>query len=425
MLTPITQALKERRHARHAAKTAARALRQPSGLRIALAERIAQLNPADWDAVVAGQSWFFSRDYLALLEAVPPDDIEARYALIHDDDGPVAALVLQWVALAGADLRPLPETPDDEASPLRRLLGRVARRPSQALATRLRERVLVCGNLLTYGEHAVAVAADVEPASIWPAVAEALYRLRRAEKLAGQAGFVLIKDVALERPQGIELLRRVGYRQIESEPNMLLALDPAWRDHAAYLASLTSKYRSAVKKQIVEPIEAAGLQLRPFEADAALGARMHELYLQVHAKAALRPFTLHPGYFHALQQAAGARLRCSGLFDPAGQLLGFICTLRDEAQALAYHIGFDRAAAAAAPLYLRLLHASIADAIALGATELSFGRTALEPKARLGAKPQALAVWVRHRQPLFNRLIKPLLLRAHHDDAPECNPFKK
>ena len=38
---------------------------------------------------------------------------------------------------------------------------------------------------------------------------------------------------------------------------------------------------------------------------------------------------------------------------------------------------------------LRLLHASIADAIALGATELSFGRTALEPKARLGAKPQA------------------------------------
>jgi predicted anti-sigma-YlaC factor YlaD len=123
-------------------------------------------------------------------------------------------------------------------------------------------------------------------------------------------------------------------------------------------------------------------------------------------------------------RAAGERARFSGVFE-GERLLGFIVTLDDGAQAIGYHIGFERAAAAQHPLYLRLLHASVADAIALGARELSLGRTALEPKARLGAKPVAMTVWARHRQPVFNKLAGRLLTLAHHDEAPECHPFKK
>ncbi len=175
---------------------------------------------------------------------------------------------------------------------------------------------------------------------------------------------------------------------------------------------------------MLAPIDAAGLTLRRFEPDAALGARMHALYLQVHERAALRPFTLHADYFTAVCRAAGPRLRCAGIFSADDALLGFICTLDDGAQAIAWHIGFDRAAAQQHPLYLRLLHASIEDAIALGARELSFGRTALEPKSRLGAKSRPTAVWLRHRQPMMNRLVQPLLALVHPDEAPEVHPFK-
>jgi hypothetical protein len=55
----------------------------------------------------------------------------------------------------------------------------------------------------------------------------------------------------------------------------------------------------------------------------------------------------------------------------------------------------------------------------------SFGRTALEPKTALGAKPQAFSVLIRHRQPILNKMIKHILLGMEHDDAPERNPFKK
>jgi hypothetical protein len=402
--------------------------RSPSGLHIGLADRIALLDTAQWQAATSGASWFFSRDYLSMLEGVLPAAIEPRYALIGSANAPIAAVVLQWARLEGRNLRPREAASDNEeedASPLRRLFGAVARRGADALAGHVRERVLVCGNLLTYGQHAVSLAPGADATLAWSGVAEAIYRLRRAEKLAGQAGFVVVKDLpAGDGGNGVALLSRVGYREADTEPNMVLTLDAKWKTHADYLASLASKYRGNVKNRVLAPIEAAGLSVRRFEPDAAQGARMHALYLQVHERAALRPFTLHAGYFTALARAAGERLRCTGIFGGDDTLLGFICTLDDGVQALAYHIGFDRAAAKTQPLYLRLLHASVGDAIAMGARELSFGRTALEPKSRLGATAQTTAVWVRHRQPMMNRLVQPLLALVHPDEAPEVHPFK-
>lgn len=408
-----------------------RTLRRPSGFRIAIADTLAQLDPQSWDDVVDGESWFFSRDYLAMLERVPPSVVEPRYALVSDDQGPVAAIVLQWAEVDGTRLRPLPKAggEDDELNPLRRLVDKLSRPARAAFATRLRERVLVCGNLLTYGQHAVAVAPDVEPDSVWPAVAEVLYRVRRAEKLAGQAGFVLIKDIPLAANSGVGQLQGLGYRGIETEPNMVLALDPAWTSHDDYLGSLASKYRSAVKNQILQPIAKAGLAVRAYVPAGALARRTHELYLGVHQNAGMRPFTLHPHYFAELAATAGERVRFAGLFagpdDTPEALLGFIVTLADVDEALGYHIGFAQDDTRGLPLYLRLLHASIADAIGLRAPALSFGRTALEPKARLGAKPQEMQVWLRHRQPVLNQIVRRLVGLAHHAEAPDTHPFKK
>jgi hypothetical protein len=84
----------------------------------------------------------------------------------------------------------------------------------------------------------------------------------------------------------------------------------------------------------------------------------------------------------------------------------------------------DKAVAAEVPLYLRLLHAVVEDAIALGCRRISLGRTALDPKARLGARPKPLRVWVRHRHPWLNVLMRGLLGSIPHDEAPERNPFK-
>jgi len=104
-------------------------------------------------------------------------------------------------------------------------------------------------------------------------------------------------------------------------------------------------------------------------------------------------------------------------------LVGFVNTLRDGDTAIGYQIGFDRSAAAEAPIYLRLLQATIESALQFGCRRLSLGRTALEPKARLGAQPQPIELWLRHRIPALNMLVKGLVGHVHHDEAPDRNPF--
>jgi hypothetical protein len=107
------------------------------------------------------------------------------------------------------------------------------------------------------------------------------------------------------------------------------------------------------------------------------------------------------------------------------QILGFVTSLRDGETAIAYYIGFDRAAAAGGlPIYLRLLHATVDDAIRWRCKRISLGRTALEPKAALGGKPEAMSIWLRHRIPAMNWMLRGLLGAIPHAEAPERNPFK-
>ena len=129
-------------------------------------------------------------------------------------------------------------------------------------------------------------------------------------------------------------------------------------------------------------------------------------------------------YLPALARIANKNFRCN-VVRRDNTLLGFVTSIRDGDTALRYYIGFDRAAAAEGlPIYLRLLHATVANAIDWGRKRLSLGRTALEPKAALGAKPEDMSVWLRHRVPALNWVLRGLLGGIPHAEAPERNPFK-
>lgn len=384
--------------------------RLPAGFGFALSEGIDILDGATWDALVAGRTVFMDRRYLRVLEAAGPPNLQPRYALIHRDRRPVAAICAQSVQVRGTDLM------DAEA--------RTARGPKRALrgvADRWAERVLVCGNLLSCGPHGVAVAADVASEDLFPAVHEALHRLRKAERLHRTHDFVLIKDQFGPRDTGAPL-ERLAFEPIETEPQMSLTLEPGWRTHDDYLKALTTKYRGAARK-VFKEIAESGLTLTRGPIDPSEGDALHALYLQVAQQADVRLVCLPASHFPALSAALGEDLRCT-VIRRDDRPVAFVITLRDGEGAAAYFVGFDRAEAERAPLYLRLLHASIEDALALGARTLSFGRTALEPKARLGALPIETRVHLQHRVPVMNWLLRALVCGVETEPAPDRNPFK-
>src|ERR1044072_1658942 len=381
---------------------------RPTGFGFALADSVEYLDSAQWDDLTAHDSIFLSRRYLRVLEDAGPDNLQQRYALIFRGREPVAAVAGQLVNISLARVGKARKNPRAVEQPLERL----------------DERILVCGNLLSWGMHGVCLAPNEDPLKLWPAVAEALYRIRRADKLSGDTDLVMVKDFTDDDETAASVLRRFSYRPSETDPNMVLELSPNWRSYEDYLASLTSKYRNTCRK-IDKKMEAAGCSVEQWNARQVeqQAEALHSLYVQTHSNAKFRPVTLSTAFLPTLAAYLGDDFRCTVLMKK-GEPLGFVTSLRDGETAVGYNIGFDRQAALEIPIYLRLLNAVVADAITLGGRRLSLGRTALEPKARLGAKPQPMRVLVRHRIPMLNVLVRALLHTVSHDEAPERNPFK-
>ena len=138
---------------------------RPSGFGFALADSVDYLDAVRWDALTAGDSLFLSRRYLRVLEDARPENLHPRYALIFRGRQAVAAVAAQSIKLSFTRTRKVSKH-ENLTKPLERL----------------EERMLVCGNVLSWGMHGVAFAAGEDPLVVWPAVAEAIYRVRRAAK---------------------------------------------------------------------------------------------------------------------------------------------------------------------------------------------------------------------------------------------------
>ena len=378
---------------------------RPSGYAFAVADSIDYFDRAHWDQVTSHDSLFLSRRYLRVLEEAGPENLRPCYALIFREREPVAAIAAQSVTVS-----------------LSRLTKKAS---SNGRLDRLEEKMLVCGNLMSWGMHGICFAPNVDHQALWPAVAEAVYRLRRVDKLFGDTAFVMVKDIPDAHASGATALSRYSYRELETEPNMVLDISPKWKNYDDYLASLTSRYRKQAK-QIDKEVAAAGCVVEEINTEeiARDAEKLHALYLQTHKNARLRLVTLPVAFLPTLARQLGDDMRFTVL-KKDDQLLGFVTTVKDGETAVGYYIGFDRKANADIPIYFRLLQAVVGHALALGCTRLSLGRTALEPKARLGARPDPMRVWIRHRIPMLNLIVRGLLHTLDdHDEAPDRNPFK-
>ncbi|HEU4834008.1 MAG TPA: GNAT family N-acetyltransferase [Pyrinomonadaceae bacterium] len=400
-IKPINKLVNKARHLRDHH----RERHTPSGFAFALADSIDYLNHAQWQRVTPPDSLFFSPRYLRVLEEAGPDNLRQCYALIFREKEPVAAIAAQCVTVSIARLRKS-STANDPVS-------------------RHEEKMLVCGNLLSWGMHGISFAPNVDQQQLWPAVAEAIYRLRRVDKLFGDTAFVMVKDIPDTHASAATALARFSYRELETEPNMVLDISPTWKSYDDYMASLTSKYRKQAK-QIEKEVDAAGCTVAEIDTGeiARSAEQLHALYLQTHKNARLRLVTLPVSFLPTLAEGLGDDIRFTVL-KRGDELLGFVTTVKDGETAVGYYIGFDRKANKDIPIYFRLLQSVVGHAIALGCKRLSLGRTALEPKARLGARPDPMRVWIRHRIPMLNLIVRGLLHTIDdHEEPPQRNPFK-
>lgn len=386
------------------------AVRAPTGLKFAFADQLSALNATAWDEVTAGKGLMVSRAYLEALEGAATPNVEHRYALGFDGARPVLAMAMQILDVSIDRLRPAAKSVIEGLD-------------TAALEHSVRQRVLVCGNLLSAGLDGVTT--TLEPALAFRAVGEVLYRVRRAEKLNGHTNLVVVKDLSAAQRDESRALESLSYRVMDGGPTMVLPLEAAWSTHDDYLGSMVSKYRSAVKRKVFAPVLEAGCRVVRLSVEEVErhAERLQALHLAVQDNASVRPVTVSKAYWPAM-----ARLTETNVFNAimrGDEVLGFLLVQVDGDETHAAQIGFDRDAAKELPLYLRLLHTAVEVGLARRSARVVLGRTALEPKARMGAKPVDTFMWVRHRVPVVNALTRGLVDLVRHDPAPDIDPFKR
>lgn len=396
----------------------AKAAKQPSGFEFVLADRIEYLNERHWDDLTTGQSVFLSREYLTAFRDAGPRDLMLRAGIIYRENHPVACFTTQTFDVDGTQLvSSADQLSDEDKAQLairkltRKALGAVHR------------RIMVCGNVISWGPHGIAIRPGENHEEIWVALAEALYRLRRGDKLNGQTDYVLIKDLPAALRESSEALAKFGYRAVETEPDMQLTVPESWTTFDDYLADLNKKYRKSARG-VLKTMDDAGIEVVPLDDVGAASERLYELYRGVADRADVRLAGIPPGFFARLASSLGPDRFATIAASRGQEILGFVTVVRDGDTAVGYYLGVDYDANAELPVYHRLLFAVIEQAIAWKCRRVSFGRTALDAKARLGCQPEPTFVWIRHRVPVLNLAVRQLLRAVPHTEPPERNPFK-
>jgi hypothetical protein len=358
-------------------------------------ESIDRAGAAGWGHVTGPERLLLQPHYLAASEAAAPPRLRFAYCVLRQRHTPVGVAAVQRLSLTGDAVgRRAPEP------------GGLAARVVRAAARRVRFPVRLCGNTFASSEDGFAFAAGVDATAAANALVDAMGR--RAAAAGGRIDAFVIPDAddgaaaaAVRRA-----LREAGFRPFETDPTMVVSLDPAVRSVADYVAGMRGKYRARFRRirRLGAPLER--LPMGPAEI-AAHEPRVQQLVDAVADRSSLRGSDIPPAYFTQMQRGLGDAFHMTG-YRLDGRLVGVGSTLATPAGLVGSFLGIEYERNATHALYQNILWDYVERGIALGLPRVSLGRTASAIKSTLGARPQPVWVYVRWHDGDLTRLLTPL-----------------
>lgn len=374
-----------------------RSISLPEDVSLKLFERVSEV-PEQWNQLLP-ENHHLHTIRLAIYEESGLEDLAYRYACLYKSNKLVGVMYFQILQFNHKHLRG-------------------GNFPSRWFAWFLQCRsipLLVCGNLFALKQQGFYLTDPSDQMSL-------MYTLNSVASAIGACG-ILIKDC-----QQPILESLAHYNQFEPWGNdltMTLTVDSKWEHFDDYLSSLGRKYLQRAKKIIKA---GASIERRKLTQEdiAQHHKRIGELYLQVSAKQSLKLGYLNSHYFRLMQMHLKSEFQMIGYYS-GDALVGFRTTLiKNEAEEIHY-IGFDQETNKANQLYFNMLFDGLSDAIKRKSKKLELGRTALDAKASLGARPETIQNYIQIRNPIASWMFKSIsgkFTQEAGDTWKQRNPFK-
>jgi len=343
--------------------------------------------PHSWDEVAASNV-FLQSSYLKVLEESAPTNMQCFYIGIFENDNHIGVALAQYLNLN--KLESFGERDKCFKTAIRNFVFK-----------NFASHALFLGNNMITGQNGYVFNKEIDIKSVGELLNECaneitLYFKKQNIKIHIVSFKDFYQNCAVE-------LKKSAFSKIyefNTQPNMIFELQSQWKTNEDYVASFSKKYRDQYKRahKKFEGIETRELSLEDIISQED---RIYELYHHVAKNAPFNTFFLAKNHFSSFKKQCGNRFILIGYF-LNNDLVGFHTMLLNGTTLETYFLGYDDQVQKEKMLYLNMLYNMTKYGIENQFKEIIFGRTALEIKSSIGAKPVVMSGFIYHNNKLID-----------------------
>ena len=346
--------------------------------------------PVSWD-LLANNNIFLSKNYLEALEKAAPTNMTCHFIGVFRGTELVAIALSQFLDLNAIDCY-------GNKNPIRHLSLK------NYLFRKYSSKILMMGNNMLSGQNAFAVSATASIPDVLQCLSSAAARLKADFNGRGiDIHLITFKDFQSTEIEDFKIPAFKEDLRFSVQPNMVLALSNKWKTEQDYVNAMSKKYRTQFKRSRTK---AMGIEKRELglEEIKEQEDKLQELYLHVASNAPFNTFYLPKQHFSVLKEKLLSDFMLVGYFLDE-QLIGFKTMIRNGEVLDTYFLGYDDSIQKEKMLYLNMLYDMTSHAIHNGFSKIIFGRTALEIKSSIGARPEEMVGLMKHSNKLISRFL--------------------
>lgn len=365
------------------------------------------IQPEVFEQINSDDNSYFSASFLKAFEVANPQT-EFQYVVVKNHQNQAHALaVVQIISLSVEGILKNIKV----STFFRRTLG--------VFFCNNHIKIMFCGNVFLSGEHAISFSTKANKKAVTTSVGQALDIIARKTT---PLHAIFIKDFRSSSLEWSNNVTNFGFTPIIVEPNMIIKLKPEWTTFEDYKKALKSKYRVKSNKadSTSTMLESRLLSENDFE---TYKDQLQSLYQNTIDNANFNAQVLNLNTYIQLKAAYNEKFIVKAYFYN-NQIVGFLSALLNHSSLDAHFIGLNYDLNKAHAIYPRILNDYIRLGIENGVKSINLGRTASEIKTTVGATPVELRCYIKHKNPLINRLIKPLFKQVQVKSFKQHFPFK-
>ncbi len=346
--------------------------------------------PIPWD-LLANDNIFLTKKYLEALEKAAPSNMTCHFIGVFRGDELVAIALSQFLDLNAIDCY-------GNKNQVKHLSLK------NYLFKKYSSRILVMGNNMLSGQNAYAVSDTANITDVIQALKHAAEALKANFNAKGiDIHLTTFKDFQSTEMDDFKMPAFKDDLRFSVQPNMVLALSDAWNSEQDYVNAMSKKYRAQFKRSRTK---AKGVEKKELGLEEIIEQedKLQELYLHVASNAPFNTFYLPKQHFSVLKEKLLSDFVLVGYFLDE-QLIGFKTMIRNGDVLDTYFLGYDDTIQKEKMLYLNMLYDMTSHAIHNGFSKIIFGRTALEIKSSIGARPEEMVGLMKHSSKLINRFL--------------------